>query len=51
VNSASERAVEDIGAVLVELPAFWEFIQREYRLRDARVCLPVLHGHTAQRMA
>ena len=42
---------EDIGAVLVELRASWEFVQREYRLRNARVCLRVLNRHTAQRMA
>jgi hypothetical protein len=43
--------VEDIGAVLVELRAFWEFVKREYRLRNARVCLRVLNRRTAQRMA
>ena len=43
--------VEDIGAVLVELRAFWEFVKREYRLRNARTCLRVLNRRTAQRMA
>ena len=51
VNSARRAAVEGIGAVLVALGAFWEFIQREYRLRNACVCLRVLHRHTTQRMA
>ena len=43
--------VEDIEAVLVELHAFWEFVKREYRLRNARACLRVLNRRTAQRMA
>jgi hypothetical protein len=43
--------VEDIEAVLVELHAFWEFVKREYRLRNARACLRVLKRRTAQRMA
>ncbi len=43
--------VEDIGGVLVELRAFWEFVKRDYRLRNARACLRVLNRRTAQRMA
>jgi hypothetical protein len=43
--------VEDIDAVLAELRAFWEFLKREYRLRNARACIRVLNTRTAQRMA
>ncbi len=43
--------VDDIDAVLVELHAFWEFVKREYRLRNARACLRALNRRTAQRMA
>ena len=43
--------VQDIGTVLVELRAFWEFVKREYGLRNARACLRVLNRRTTQRMA
>jgi hypothetical protein len=43
--------VDDIDAVLVELHAFWEFVKRDYRLRNARACLRALNRRTAQRMA
>ena len=43
--------VADIDAVLAELHVFWEFVKREYRLRNARACLRVLNRRTAQRMA
>jgi hypothetical protein len=43
--------VGDIGTVLVELRAFWEFVKREYRLPNARACLRMLNRRTAQRMA
>jgi hypothetical protein len=44
--------VEDIdAAVLAELRVFWEFVKREYRLRNARARLRVLNRRTAQRMA
>jgi hypothetical protein len=42
---------DDIGTVLIELRAFWQFVQREYRLRNARGCLRVLNRRTAGRMA
>jgi hypothetical protein len=41
---------DDIGTVLLELRAFWQFVQREYRLRNARGCLRVLNRRTAGRM-
>jgi hypothetical protein len=43
--------VIDIGVVLAELRAFWEFVRREYRLRNARACLRILNHRTAQHMA
>jgi hypothetical protein len=42
---------DDIGTILIELRAFWQFVQREYRLRNARGCLRVLNRRTAGRMA
>ncbi len=43
--------VEDIGAVLIELRAFWTYLQREHHLLNARHCLRVLNRRTAQHMA
>ena len=42
---------DDIGSILIELRAFWQFVQREYRLRNARGCLRVLNRRTAGHMA
>ena len=43
--------VEDIGAVLIELRAFWTYLQREHHLLNARRYLRVLNRRTAQHVA